>query len=155
MDDSMLDRDFRACLRQPDDHFPANLRRFLDEVGDADGKVIFDRVLNLRVIERVAKTIVLSKILGGSPEPVPSANLPVILIGFAGLVVHQLENASALGGPIGDDARAHSDGDDELGEIVRELQVLFPTSKGRIFSGHTKVILGLITYFANQEQITC
>ena len=151
----MLDGDFRACLRQPDDHFPANLRRFLDEVGDADGKVIFDRVLNLRVIERVAETIVLSKIFGGSPEPVPSANLPVILIGLAGLVVHQLENASSLGGPIGDDARAHSDGDDEFGEIVRELQVLFPTSKGRIFSGHTKVILSLIMCFANQEQVTC
>src|SRR3979490_2683230 len=69
-----------------------------------------------------------------------ATDFPDVLLRFARLGVDQFENAAALHGTKRNDARSHLQSNDHFDEAVGQLQVSLPTSKGRIFSGHRKII---------------
>ena len=63
----MLYGDLWTLVFQPNNHLSANLRWLLDQVGNPDGKLIFDRVLDFRIVERVAQAVFLAEVFRGGP----------------------------------------------------------------------------------------
>src|SRR5262249_61816365 len=66
--------------------------------------------------------------LRGRPEAQPAANLPLLLARAAHHLVVVLHHVESAGLAVGDDSRADVEGDDQLGGLVGDAEVVLPAA---------------------------
>ena len=76
----------------------------------------------------VVREVGAGQVFGGEPEPQPAADLPVLLAGPAHLLVVVLHHVEPAGLAVGDDPRADVQGDDQLGRLVGDAEVVLPAA---------------------------